>query len=211
MQHWNWWACDGINQCWQYRWKASWQLTDAFETWRAGARYKHDMRIKTASAFEYLYLSLGQRTLRAWQEAVVYTQKVLSVCLVCPSACLPVLATALCSEHVGLSLLRPCLDMSIVYICDTSCLFSENCHWHPETGHGLQNVGVTRTCKNGVKCHARDRMSMCVHGTVPKLVKDAWMCVFVVSRFQICCGTTWDVMQTYILDSASKIHVSDGA
>ena len=58
------------------RWKASWQLTDAFETWRAGARHKHDMRIKTATAFEYLYLSLGQRALKSWQEGVVYNQKV---------------------------------------------------------------------------------------------------------------------------------------
>ena len=127
------------------------------------------MRIKTASAFEYLYLSLGQRTLRAWQEAVVYNQKVLSVCLVCLSACLPVLATALCNEGlVGLSLLRPCLDMSIVYVYDTSWLFLENCHWHTETGHGMQNVGVTRICTNGVKCHSWDRMSMWVHGTVLK-------------------------------------------
>lgn len=54
-------------------------MTDAFETWRAGARYKHDMRIKAASAFEYLYTSLGQRTLRAWQEGVIYNQKVLLI------------------------------------------------------------------------------------------------------------------------------------
>lgn len=74
---------DIVLECYvlQCRWKASWQLTDAFETWRAGARHKHDMRIKTATAFEYLYLSLGQRALKAWQQGVAYNQKV--TCCAC--------------------------------------------------------------------------------------------------------------------------------
>lgn len=64
--------------CWS-RWKASWQLMDAFETWRSAAIQRREMRIKTAGALEYLYLSLGQRAIRAWQEGVSYQQKVGSV------------------------------------------------------------------------------------------------------------------------------------
>ena len=61
--------------CWS-RWKGSWQLMDAFETWKAAAIQRREMRIKTAGAIEYLYLSLGQRAIRAWQEGVSYQQKV---------------------------------------------------------------------------------------------------------------------------------------
>ena len=58
------------------RWKASWQLMDAFQSWRAAAAERQEMRIKTANAFQYLYLSLGQRAIRAWQQGVLYQQKV---------------------------------------------------------------------------------------------------------------------------------------
>ncbi len=60
------------------RWKASWQLMDAFETWKVAAAERQELRLKTANAFEYLYLSLGQRAIKAWQEGVSYQQKVLS-------------------------------------------------------------------------------------------------------------------------------------
>jgi len=39
---------------------------------------RQELRIKTANAFQYLYLSLGQRAIKAWQEGVSYQQKVLS-------------------------------------------------------------------------------------------------------------------------------------
>ena len=64
--------------CVPFRWKASWQLTDAFETWRLAATQRQELRIKTANAFQYLYLSLGQRAIKAWQEGVSYQQKVQS-------------------------------------------------------------------------------------------------------------------------------------
>jgi len=64
--------------CVAFRWKASWQLMDAFETWRLAAAQRQELRIKTANAFQYLYLSLGQRAIKAWQEGVSYQQKVLS-------------------------------------------------------------------------------------------------------------------------------------
>ena len=57
---------------------------DAFETWRCAALQRRNMRIKTASAFEHLYLSLGQRAIRAWQEGVSYQQKVCSFPLASP-------------------------------------------------------------------------------------------------------------------------------
>lgn len=50
---------------------------DAFESWKAAAAHRQEMRIKTANAFQYLYLSLGQRAIKAWQEGVAYQQKVL--------------------------------------------------------------------------------------------------------------------------------------
>jgi len=53
-------------------------LMDAFETWRLAAAQRQELRIKTANAFQYLYLSLGQRAIKAWQEGVSYQQKVLS-------------------------------------------------------------------------------------------------------------------------------------
>ena len=51
---------------------------DAFETWRLAAAQRQELRIKTANAFQYLYLSLGQRAIKAWQKGVSYQQKVLS-------------------------------------------------------------------------------------------------------------------------------------
>ena len=64
--------------CVAFRWKAGWQLTDAFETWRLAVAQRQELRIKTANAFQYLYLSLGQKAIKAWQEGVSYQQKVLS-------------------------------------------------------------------------------------------------------------------------------------
>ena len=37
--------------------------------------------MQTANAFQYLYLSLGQRAIKAWQEGVSYQQKVSSLSL----------------------------------------------------------------------------------------------------------------------------------
>ena len=51
---------------------------DALETWKAAAIQRREMRIKNAGAVEYLYLSLGQRAIRAWQEGVSYQRKVSS-------------------------------------------------------------------------------------------------------------------------------------
>lgn len=59
-----------------YRGQASWQLLDAVERWKRAAAERQELRLQTANAFQYLYLSLGQRAIKSWQEGVSYQQKV---------------------------------------------------------------------------------------------------------------------------------------
>ena len=119
-------SCSKPRLCMMYRWKASWQLMDAFETWRSAASQRRELRMKTASAFEHLYLSLGQRAMRAWQEGVSYQHKVCRR----PQYLCGLLSTT-CPKHVtSLRLLCPVCNW-LRALNASACLQTAValCHW----------------------------------------------------------------------------------